>query len=232
MRTVPTLVIDCNKLFREGLKKLFDASSFEVCAEASDLPEAVAKLNEGLDVALIILDFRTGEKEEIAHIRTIRENHPEVRVVVLTNEICTRRLAQSLEAGADGYLLKDMSSAALKQSLNLVMLGEKVFPTDLATYLIGGKISGPQSRAEEETYRNGLSEREVQILKCLLNGYSNKVIANRLNITEATVKVHLKGVLRKINAANRTQAAIWALNHGLGNASTATPTPAQERVAP
>jgi two-component system, NarL family, nitrate/nitrite response regulator NarL len=107
--------------------------------------------------------------------------------------------------------MSDLSPEALTQSLNLVLLGEKVFPTSLAALLISGPVDNV---VEMPGGRRGLSERENQILRSLLKGESNKMIANRLGITEATVKVHLKTVLRKIGAANRTQAAIWALNNG------------------
>ena len=136
---------------------------------------------------------------------------PKSRLVILAGELETKRLKTALEAGIDGYLMSDLSPDALIQSLRLVMLGEKVFPTHLAALLISGQTDNIV--AMPGTPR-GLSEREMQILRHLLKGDSNKMIANRLGITEATVKVHLKTVLRKIGAANRTQAAIWALNHG------------------
>ncbi len=94
-------------------------------------------------------------------------------------------------------------------------MGEKVFPTHLAQLLVSSR--GDELGQDVPPRRKGLSQREVQILRCLLNGNSNKMIANHLNITEATVKVHLKSLLRKINASNRTQAAIWALNNGIGD---------------
>lgn len=216
METVETLLIDRSKLFREGIKRLFSGSQFQISSEAASVEEGVELLKSGVRPQLVMLDFSEGSKDEIDCMRQLRDREGKVRLVVLTDRMCCRRLTWSLEAGADGYLLKDMSPDALKQSLSLVLLGEKVFPTDLATMLISGQI-GPSFDSVPNGSGKGLSEREVQILRCLLNGYSNKVIANRLNITEGTVKVHLKGVLKKINAANRTQAAIWALNHGFGS---------------
>ena len=112
-------------------------------------------------------------------------------------------------------MLKDMSADSLERALGLVMTGEKVMPTQLATLLINGKLS-PYDMPTTGRKLRGLSEREIQILCCLVDGGANKVIANQLGITEATVKVHLKGILKKINMANRTQAAIWALKNGLG----------------
>jgi len=120
-------------------------------------------------------------------------------------------LMQVLDAGVDGYLLNNMSSEALIHSLSLVMAGETVFPTELADILrqAGNGLSHGIGASV-----NGLTPREIEILQCLIQGDANKVIANRLDITEATVKVHLKALLKKIRASNRTQAAIWAIENG------------------
>ncbi|HYG85160.1 MAG TPA: response regulator transcription factor [Azospirillum sp.] len=214
MEPVRAFLIDSNKLFREGLKRLLDDSPFQIVAEAGNLREAVSAVEGGTRPQLILLDLVSGGDEEAEGMRRLRALLPEARMVILTSELCTRRLANALEAGADGYLMKDLSSDALAQSLRLVMMGEKVFPTHLAALLISGRVNG--NGTDMPVSRKGLSQREVQILRCLLNGDSNKMIANHLNITEATVKVHLKSLLRKINASNRTQAAIWALNNGIG----------------
>ena len=111
-----------------------------------------------------------------------------------------------------------MAPEALIQSLQLVTLGEKVFPTNLATMLLDMNAPGPQHSI------GGLSPREQEILQALVTGASNKLIAIRLGITEATVKVHLKTLLRKIDVNNRTQAAIWAMNNGFSASGDTTPT--------
>ncbi|ACI98811.1 LuxR C-terminal-related transcriptional regulator [Rhodospirillum centenum] len=224
MENVTAFLIDANKLFREGLKRLLDESPFKIVAEASNVREGVTVADQGLKPDLILLDLVNGGEEEAEAMRRLRQALPNSRMVVLTTDLCTRRLSNALEAGADGYLMKDLSSDALTQSLRLVMMGEKVFPTHLAALLISGRVNG--NGLEMPVSRKGLSQREIQILRCLLNGDSNKMIANHLNITEATVKVHLKSLLRKINASNRTQAAIWALNNGIGGEFTGAAAPA------
>ncbi len=211
---VSTLVIDQSGLFREGLRQLLTGSPYRVEFEFASLTEAVTQVGKGCRPDLILSEF-DDSSDSFGHLNRLRAARPESKLVVLTSRLVPRSLSHSLEAGADGYLLKDISIEALTQSLGLVMVGEKVFPTQLAGLLVQGK-----ARPEGPTFRpgvrpNGLSDREEAILRCLVYGYPNKIIATQLQMTEASVKVHLKAVLRKIRAANRTQAAIWAINNGL-----------------
>ncbi len=214
MDTVNVFLTDTNKLFREGMKRLFDSSPFTVVGEAGSVHEVTALLEAAETRPELILIDPSGGADDLEAVRALRAAHPQIRVVILTGTLDTRLLSGALGAGADGYLMKDIACEALMQSLRLVMMGEKVFPTHLAALLVSGRAE--DMGGEVPTRRKGLSQREVQILHCLLNGNSNKMIANHLKITEATVKVHLKSLLRKINASNRTQAAIWAMNNGMG----------------
>ncbi len=213
MTSVTVFLVDPNRLFREGMKRLFDGSRFHVVGECAVARDATAS-----DAQLVLIDPADSDVTAES-FQNLRDAHPEARLVVLTGALDGQRLAAALRAGADGYLRKDIGSESLMQSLTLVMMGEKVFPTDLAALLISG--NGESLIARPATHRKGLSQRETQILRCLLNGNSNKMIANHLRITEATVKVHLKSLLRKINASNRTQAAIWAMNNGIGEEGSA-----------
>ncbi|MFN4281072.1 MAG: LuxR C-terminal-related transcriptional regulator [Alphaproteobacteria bacterium] len=225
-KTIATLIIEGNRLFREGLKNLLRGSQFDVQREADSLASAKAFMAGGFLPDLVILDFSDSDERVAGNIRHLRETLILTRIVVLTYSLSATKLSKALEAGADAYLLSDMSSEALIQSLALTMLGEKVFPTNLAKLLIDGHID--LSGKDKAFASGGLSAREVEILRCLANGDPNKLIANRLNITESTVKVHLKGLLRKINVCNRTQAAIWAVGQGIDKASE-TPRLCEER---
>ena len=225
MQDIEILLIDSNKLFREGLKRLLDSSPFLISSEADTLSEGLERLTTGLQAKIALVEFDAGN-DDVQQLHLLREKWPDLKLVVLA--ATTRNvhhLARCFEAGADAYLLKNISPDALKQSLKLVLLGEKVFPTRLAALLVSGQVEAHRPVTASADLE-GLSERELQILRCLLNGHPNKVIAKKLSITEATVKVHLKGVLKKINAANRTQAAIWALTNGL---SSDTPLPVRTR---
>lgn len=208
----PTVIlIDMNKLFREGLGRLLADVDFTVVGEFCGIDEM---LSANADPAELILIDPGVDPAGFAAIGSLRQGRPDALIVILTSGLCARRLTAALEAGVNGYLIKDMSADALAQSLRLVRTGEKVFPTHLADLLLAGQMQSPPT--EIASLRKGLSQRETQILRCLISGDSNKVIANTLGITEATVKVHLKSLLRKINAVNRTQAAIWAMNNGIG----------------
>jgi two-component system nitrate/nitrite response regulator NarL len=209
MTATRTILIEANRLFRQGLKHLLADTRFAVEGEFSTIGQAV----EGaVPSSLVII----GEAGDLEHLHTA---YPEVRIVVLASDFAVDALRDAMNAGADGYLMKDVSPEALLQSLELVMMGEKVFPTNLASMLLclDGTLSPVNSL-------RGLSPREQEILQALVTGASNKLIAIRLGITEATVKVHLKTLLRKIDVNNRTQAAIWAMNNGFTAEGTAVQT--------
>jgi two-component system nitrate/nitrite response regulator NarL len=212
MDGMPILHIDRNQLFREGLRRLLDDSPFYVMCEAATFSDGMSQIDSGRP-AIVIIDTNGFGDVLIELVARARTAVVPPRVVVLTDTFGIPKLIGALTAGVDGYLLKDMSTDALKQSLRLVMVGEKVFPTDLAHLLINNRY-GADANSVSEGGR-ALSVRETEILSCLVNGHSNKAIANRLQITEGPVKMHLKGVLKKIQAQNRTQAAIWALQNGI-----------------
>jgi two-component system nitrate/nitrite response regulator NarL len=153
-----------------------------------------------------------------ADLRALRDAFPTARIVVLADDLSVDVLRLAMGGGADGFLIKTVSPEALIQSLQLILLGEKVFPTNLAALLLDMNAVSPQHSVR------GLSPREQEILQALVTGASNKLIAIRLGITEATVKVHLKTLLRKLDVNNRTQAAIWAMNNGFTAHGVPVPT--------
>jgi two-component system nitrate/nitrite response regulator NarL len=219
MQSTSVFLVDANKLFREGLKALFTDGEFRITREASNLDEVLPILaSEAAPAPELIVIDPVAANEAVGAVKALKAQCPDSRLVLLTNHLELDIMANAILAGADGFLMKDISPEALAQSLRLVMMGEKVLPTHLALLLISGKVSG-NGNVDAPRTSKGLSQREVQILRRLLNGDSNKMIANTLGITEATIKVHLKSLLRKINVTNRTQAAIWALNNGFSESA-------------
>jgi two-component system nitrate/nitrite response regulator NarL len=206
-------LIDASRLFREGLRRIFSGFSFAAVHESCSVPDALPSI-ESLQPSLVLVNLLDSGETLTAEIGQIRAAAPQTRIVVLTETIRVDWLAEALSAGVDGYLLKNMSADALDQSLRLVLLGEKVFPTDLAQLLTSDPMTARNDAAQGD-HINGLSDREMEILAHLLNGAQNKQIGRDLQISEGMVKVHLKAILKKIGVHNRTQAAIWAHSQGI-----------------
>jgi two-component system, NarL family, nitrate/nitrite response regulator NarL len=213
MTSSRTILIESNQLFRQGLKHLLADTRFAVEVEFGTVEQAVASAESATASSLVITGHNGKEPEDL---NLLRDAYPDARIVVLAAELTVDTLRDAMNAGADGFLMKDVSPEALIQSLQLIMLGEKVFPTNLASMLLN-----LNSAPTPMNSLRGLSPREQEILQALVTGASNKLIAIKLGITEATVKVHLKTLLRKIDVNNRTQAAIWAMNNGFSADDTA-----------
>lgn len=217
--TTVVWLIDGHPLLRSGLRAQLEGRGFEVAAEGCSVADV-----EGTKSArapdLIILDFAQGTDALVS----LKATQPQARMIVFAESAELQHLAEVFSVGADGYLLKSISPSALIESLKLVVLGEKVFPSMLTDFL--GTMRASQSTSERVRVGDvALSQRELDIIRRLADGQSNKSIAKGLSITEATVKVHLKTVLRKLGATNRTQVAIWAVQHGLTNANGTRPAP-------
>lgn len=221
-------IVDSNRLFRAGLISLLNDAAGHPVGEAANVEDLRGLIAEGRQFDLILLEARKGPPENPCPVTDVRALLPAARITVLAEKFDTGQLRACFAAGADGYLLKDISHQTLQASLNLILLGEKILPTPLAEMLAQeGLLPLNGAGAENgftiiaDDHAGGISEREMEILRCLVNGDSNKRIANRLSIAEATVKVHLKSILRKTHAANRTQAAIWALHRGVSGMAAA-----------
>jgi two-component system, NarL family, nitrate/nitrite response regulator NarL len=200
------VLIGASRLFREGLRRIFSDSSFSVVHESFSIEDALPFI-ASLQPSLVLVDPPDEFEALTERIRQIRAAAPGGRVVVLTESIRGNQLADALAAGIDGYLLKNMSADALHQSLRLILLGEKVLPTELAALLTNGRPL-LWNDVGLQSHFNGLSDLEMQILRCLLSGAQNKQIADELKISNCAVKVHVAVILKKICVQNRTQARL------------------------
>jgi two-component system nitrate/nitrite response regulator NarL len=224
---IPTALIEPNVLFREGLKYILSQTRFSVMNEADIVEEIKSRSLEHKRLNMVVLCTTSGDKSVQLDIKSLKERCADCRVICSGPSYSSEEVIELLRAGADGILLRNISADTFIKSLELVMLGERVIPA--ATMNLGHHAEPiapvrrnppssepkPQPRSPPCNGNGGshLSERELAILRCLLNGEANKIIALNLDIAEATVKVHVKAILRKIRVQNRTQAAIWALNH-------------------
>ena len=166
------------------------------------------------DHHFVLVDYPGEDPAPSDALRALRAAVPNAKLVVMTSREDQEQFADCVAAGVDGYLLKQISSEILIEFFRLVALGERVFPSALTARIPRG-ISDTGVKPSVLDPKAGLSPRELQVLKCLAQGSSNKGIARDLGISDTTVKVHVKNILKKIAATNRTQAAIMALNSGI-----------------
>jgi two-component system nitrate/nitrite response regulator NarL len=215
---VPTLLVEPNTLLREGLKRILAETSYRLVASASSLDEAFQAWASGADPFLLVIDAANDHESKCSQVAQLKAEKPSSRVVMLVDQYDLKRVLAAFQSGADAYLIKSVSCEVLVKSLDLVMLGEAVFPSAVLSLLRDQHSETEEGRDDsqdndQDSLPRGLSVRETVILRCLMEGDSNKLIARKFDITEATVKVHVKAILRKIRAKNRTQAAIWAASH-------------------
>lgn len=209
MVRINVTTIAANAPFRADVVSLLSQMGFARVDEARSVIELIRRGGE-FRPDIVLSDLSEGLPRAIDTIRQVGHCAPEARVVFLANDLNIETLSSCYAAGASGILLGSISPDALAESLKLVQAGEKVFPSGLASFVscLTTRISRVSSLESFD-----LSDQEIAILRCLINGQPNKAIAASLDITEATVKVRLQSILKKTGARNRTQAAIWASAH-------------------
>ncbi|MBI5934799.1 MAG: response regulator transcription factor [Chloroflexi bacterium] len=211
--TKRVLVVDDHSLFRDGIVSLLEAAGFTVVGQAGDGREAVA-LTKSLRPSLVLMDLHMPIMNGLEALKQIREEAPEIKVVMLTVSDDESNLIESIIAGAEGYLLKHLNSQAFLKALEGLQRGEVAITRAAATKVAKSlaEISRQKSKQEAGAV---LSDREVAILHLVADGLSNYEISQRVSLSENTVKYHLKNILQKLNAHNRTEAVTFAMRNGL-----------------
>jgi len=207
------LLIDDHTLFRMGLEELLERRGIEVAASVGDGYEG-CRLAAELKPDVILLDLRMPDMDGLAVLNRLRAMGLTIPVVMLTTSSEERDLVQSLRSGAKGYLLKDMEPDALLSSLREILSGKTVVASDM-TAVLARVIQGEASAVRSPPGFGELTPRETEILCHLAEGQSNKVIARELGISDGTVKLHVKSILRKLRVHSRVEAAVLAVEQGL-----------------
>jgi two-component system nitrate/nitrite response regulator NarL len=198
---------------REGLEHIIASGGFNII-ESSVCVGDISHCPPDSDV-LFVVDCRDSI-EQSAMVEMISNRFRCAKIVVLSDHFDVETMLDCFAKGAQGYIIKSMKSARLLASLRLAALGEAVVPSDFVEAISGqhGFDLAKSATAENAIGEVNLSPRELDVLCCLEAGCPNKIIARQLDVCEATVKVHVKAILRKLNVHNRTQAAIWANSRG------------------
>ncbi|MDH5613289.1 MAG: response regulator [Gammaproteobacteria bacterium] len=209
------LIIDDHALFRVGLKGLLEQRNIEVVGAAAHGVEGI-ELAAQLNPDIILLDLRMPDMGGLEVLPLLREKHPSTPVVMLTTSNEEKDLIKSLRTGAQGYLLKDMEPDELVGALRDIEKGKSVVAQDL-TDALARMVQGETHIEDNDGPFSTLTPREHEILCLLAEGQSNKLIARNLGISDGTVKLHVKAILRKLGIHSRVEAAVIAVEQGLRN---------------
>ena len=223
-----TVLVGPSELLREGLSRILDTAKFRILFSAACVHDLLQKPLPQHRPILLIMDVGgTDADAEFAQIADFKAICSNSHVVVLDDHCRSSDIVSAFRAGADAYLSKVAPSDTLIKALELVMLGQTVLPVEPSAFIhdirhdlkydaMTDDLTSAVAKMENvDRDLSILSDRERCILRCLIQGESNKTIAREIRIAEATVKVHVKAILRKIRVRNRTQAAVWAMNHGV-----------------
>lgn len=210
-QTIRVLIAEDHTVVRGGLRALLeDGNGIEVVAEAADGVEAILK-TRAYKPDVILMDLMMPRKTGIEAIEEIKRETPEARILVLTSYSDDDKVFAAIKAGAQGYLLKETSTQDLLQAIRDVYHGESSLHPAIARKLIR-ELNRPSNLPPSD---DPLTEREAEVLVLVARGLSNQDIADKLIISERTVRTHVSNILGKLHLANRTQAALYALKEGL-----------------
>ena len=210
-RAASVLIADDQTLFRAGLARLLNEDSrVEVVGQAIDGQDAVKQAAK-LKPDVVLMDLKMPGVDGIEATRQITEADPSIKVLILTTFETDSNVIQALKAGASGYVLKDSSADAITSSIVAVVSGERVMAGAVANRVLE-MLTGTTTPKQ---FYDGLTNREIEILKLLANGMANKQIAFRLSISEKTVRNHVSNTYEKLGIYDRSQAVLYAVRKGL-----------------
>lgn len=212
MNPIRVLIIDDHSLFRSGIKLVLQRQNdFELVGEAGSGLEGV-KDAKRLSPDVVLLDLHMPDMSGLETIPLLKDEAPNAQIVMLTVSEDAEDLLEALRIGARGYLLKNIDTDFLLQSIRRAAVGESVMSPQMGGKLADAMRAPVKGNAADSVK---LSPREKEIIVKLARGDSNKEIARELDLSESTVKIHVQGILRKLNLASRVQAAVYAVEHGL-----------------
>ncbi len=210
---IRVLVVDDHAIIRKGIGAVLDlVPDIDLIGEAENGKQAII-LDRELAPDVILMDLMMPEMNGIECIKQIKTQRPKARILVLTNFAGEEMIFPAIKAGAMGYHLKDSSPDRLVDAIRLVNQGVASLHPSIAKKVLEEFHSTEKRRLSEEP----LTQREVEVLKLIAQGFENKEIAGQLIISDATVRTHVSNILGKLHLASRTQAALYALREGLAS---------------
>lgn len=207
---IEIIIADDHMMIREGLKQLLELDgTMKVIAEANDGEECLNLLNKKIHPDILLLDINMPKKNGIEVLEYIKQNKIPVKVLILTVHNEVEYLLKAVDIGIDGYLLKDSSYDELKEAIDVIISGN----TYIQPSLLPALNESMEDYALDKERIECLTKRELDVLRLISEGCSNKKISDELTISERTVKNHISHIFRKINVEDRTQAAVFAIRN-------------------
>lgn len=207
---IEIIIADDHMMIREGLKQLLELDgTMKVIAEANDGEECLNLLNKKIHPDILLLDINMPKKNGIEVLEYIKQNKIPVKVLILTVHNEVEYLLKAVDIGIDGYLLKDSSYDELKEVIDVVISGN----TYIQPSLLPALNESMEDYALDKEKIEWLTKRELDVLRLISEGCSNKKISDELTISERTVKNHISHIFRKIDVEDRTQAAVFAIRN-------------------
>lgn len=214
-QAIRILIADDHTIFRDGLKNLFMAKpEFQVIGEAGDGSEAL-KLAERLQPDVMLLDLQMPKMSGMEVLRSLAEARSKVRTILLSGVVEEDEVSQALELGARGVVLKDSATVILFKSIRAVAAGQYWVNRQSVSNLVQTLKQYKKSVKEARPKNYGLTAREMEVMNLVVSGYSNKEIAERLAISEQTVKHHITNIFDKLGVYNRLELTLFVFHHGL-----------------
>jgi DNA-binding NarL/FixJ family response regulator len=205
------LIADDHSLFRDGIASLLDAEGFEIVSQVGN-GDLVFEEVQRLKPDIVLLDIVMPGMDGIEALRQIKSHYPEIKVIMITASVDESNLLESMMAGADGYMMKSIQTEGLISGIKGVVRGEVALSRQSASIVIKNLVAHAHEPTKEAMV---LTDREIELLKLVSEGLSNRAIAVNLSVSENTVKYHITKILQKLNFQNRTEAAAWAIRSGL-----------------
>ena len=207
---IKIMIVDDHALIREGLNRILSfEEDIKIVGEAKNGEEALKKIKD-TEVDIILLDINMEKLDGIQTLKKIKEEKPNIKIIMLTVEKQRRKVFESLDFGADGYVLKESAGSEITNAIRTVYEGKRYVDKSLIDTVIFGKDNSFGRGKIEE-----LNNRELEILAYISNGLKNKEIAEKLFLSEKTIKNYVTGIFRKIGVEDRVQATIYAINNDI-----------------
>ncbi|MBH0230298.1 response regulator transcription factor [Halobacillus yeomjeoni] len=207
---INVMLVDDHAVLRDGLKNIIETEEdIHVVGEAVNGQQFMELLPE-CEPDVVLMDINIPDKNGIELTGMLKKNHPDIKVLVLTMHSHDEYFMAAIREGADGYLLKDLPSDQVVEAIRTVAKGESIIDPSMTK-----KLLGFYNQKEESSQQSELTEREKEVLICLVSGMSNKEIGEKLYISDKTVKIHVSKIYKKLNVKSRSQAIIHAVQNQL-----------------